>query len=69
MKLKEKLCEPFGGLRNETVTELEKIVDDFAIGFAEWVDKNINGKTYTDYKKGVINTKEILETYKKEKGL
>ncbi len=37
MTLKEKLCEPFGGLRNETANELERIADEFAIGFAKWL--------------------------------
>ena len=46
--------------------ECEQIADDFAIGFAEWyrkispiMDKKYIGK----------NSKELLEIYKKEKGL
>ena len=37
----------------------EKIADDFAIGFAEWC-----GVPIVD-----VNVKELLEIYKKEKGL
>ncbi len=42
----------------------EKIADDFAIDFAEW-SKSLY--VATDY--GLKNTKELLEIYKKEKGL
>ena len=44
---------------------IEKIADEFAIGFAEWIDKNnksISLEIYSDKKK-------LLEIYKKEKGL
>ncbi len=37
MTLKEKLCEPFDGLRTETADKLEVIADDYAIEFADWV--------------------------------
>jgi len=37
----------------------EKIADEFAIGFAEWLQKNDGSASY----------KELLEMYKKEKGL
>ena len=43
----------------------EAIADEFAIGFAEWIDKNnksISLEIYSDKKK-------LLEIYKKEKGL
>jgi hypothetical protein len=39
--------------------KLEKIADKFAIGFAEWC-----GVPIVD-----VNVKELLEIYKKEKGL
>ncbi len=59
MTLKEKLCEPFDGLRTETADKLEVIADDYAIEFAEWLfDVSRIG-----------TTKELLEKYKKEKGL
>jgi len=41
----------------------EKIADDFAIGFAEWFDD-----LREDYCKDYM-VKELLEIYKKEKGL
>ena len=78
MTLREKLCEPFGGLLNETVNELEKIVDEFAINFTEWCgDKRIvflptKGWYFGSYEieMGIFKTtKELLETYKKETGL
>ena len=59
MTLKEKLCEPFGGLKTETANELIEIVDDFAIGFAEWLQEN----------DGATTDKELLEIYKKEREL
>jgi hypothetical protein len=63
MTLKEKFkkANDTVWLRNETV--LEKIADDFAIGFAEWIE---------EYQGGTPNSKilkELLEIYKKEKGL
>ena len=41
----------------------EKIADEFAIGFAEWL--NVNSYKYPTK----TTTKELLEIYKKEKGL
>ena len=66
MTLKEKLCEPFGGLKTETVNELEVIADEYAVDFAEWVDDKglevvLNQKPR--------NTKELLEIYKIHKEL
>jgi len=57
MKLREKikLC-----VDND---QLEKIADDFAIGFAEWFD-DLSEDYCKDY-----TVKELLEIYKKEKGL
>ena len=64
MTLKEKLCEPFGGLKTETVNELEQIADDFAIGFADW---HLNISMGDDYAKFEENTtKELLEIYKND---
>jgi len=40
----------------------EEIADDFAIGFAEW-------SCIYAYKYPKYNFRELLETYKKEKGL
>ena len=53
--------------------ECEKVADEFAIGFAEWKDKFISevGDWKQDgvYLKNSYTTKELLEIYKKEKGL
>jgi hypothetical protein len=43
-------------------SECEKIADEFAIGFAEWLTYNREN----NYTKSI---KELLEIYKKEKGL
>ena len=53
--------------------QLEVIADEFAIEFAEWIAIN-DYKFYSNgwskvFKKGNITSKEILEIYKKEKGL
>ena len=59
------------------VSESVKIADDFAIGFAEWCTKyrdknrNVNGEMLhakSKYDETYL-TKELLEIYKKEKGL
>jgi hypothetical protein len=64
MTLKEKLFNViFDNLwehkESNIVPEVEKIADEFAIGFAEWC-----GVPIVD-----ANVKELLEIYKKEKGL
>jgi hypothetical protein len=73
MTLKEKLCQPFGGLKTETVNELEVIADDFASGFANWTwDKiliTINDIDLFEYRFNIYSGKELLKMYKKEKGL
>jgi len=71
MTLKEKFMElikiPFKDKGFYTdmnkVEECEIIADEFAIGFAEWIDFN--------FKLAFSNKafKELLEIYKKEKGL
>jgi hypothetical protein len=43
-------------LKEENSSKYVKIADDFAIGFAEWICD-------------AENAKELLEIYKKEKGL
>ena len=49
----------------DTAIECEQIADDYAIEFAEWVDElRMHGAGY--YEK---STKELLEIYKKERGL
>ena len=59
MTLKEKVCEPFDGLKKETANKLLKIADDYAIEFAKW-----GGMPVVD-----IDVEELLEIFKKEKGL
>jgi len=60
MTLKEKFEEILTAFWiNDWEDECEKIADEFAIGFAEWC-----GVPIVD-----ANVKELLEIYKKEKGL
>jgi hypothetical protein len=57
--------------------KLIKIAEDFAIGFAEWCDNNYFRMGYTSFwaksmdwdNDNKFTTKELLEIYKKEKGL
>jgi len=61
MTLKEKFEKIFiEEFTSDWEKECEKIADEFAIGFAEWLLKKYNG---------VKSVKELLEIYKKEKGL
>jgi len=50
-----------------------KIADDFAIGFAEWmsylIHRNYKSGGYWFAKGEIKTTQQLLETYKKEKGL
>ncbi len=62
MTLKENLT-----YNNLTSSKLEKIADEFAIGFAEWYEEEILAKG--DYNMIDKPKKELLEIYKKEKGL
>ena len=64
-------------LKEENSSEYIKIADEFAIGFAEWSsfykDKNRNSKLDMLHAKSKYDesytTKELLEIFKKEKGL
>ena len=50
----------------EVITNYQKIADEFAIGFAEWLVTD----WHNDERWSIINDrKELLEIYKKEKGL
>jgi hypothetical protein len=71
MTLKDKFGELY--VDNTLAEECEKIADEFAIEFAEWI-------ALTDYRhysngwskvweKGTKTSKELLEIYKKQKGL
>lgn len=74
MSLRTQLCKPFDGLRTETVDELEKICEDFAIGFGNYVDstfyqheikKNCYAKCEEDFHSGKTYTiKKLLKLYK-----
>ena len=48
---------------SESVDKMIEIADEFAIGFAEWIRNMSFGKYHAH------STKELLEIYKKEKGL
>ena len=62
---------------NLSINHLEKIADEFAIGFAEWLSyryKYLDNKGWfaTTYhlEMGIFKTsEELLQIYKKEKGL
>ena len=79
MKLKEKFEEILIAFwTSEWESECEKVTDEFAIGFAEWcIKKRVDffddtdiGETYTiDGFVSRYKMKELLEIYKKEKGL
>ena len=58
--------EHYEGMVELVSIEHEKIADEFAIGFADWCIES-EGKDYNKYK--YRNRKELLEIYKKEKGL
>lgn len=76
MTLKEKFGELY--IEKGMSFECEKIAEEFAIGFAKWLDnkyyqgKNVNEyhRSIDEYREGKYFTaKELLEIYKKEKGL
>lgn len=65
MTLKEKLRHSLTGHLSDEKTEVdvniaEKIAEEFAIGFAEWLIKNYDG---------IKSVKEQLNHFKKERGL
>jgi hypothetical protein len=67
MTLKERILPLVadGSYAELTVRSIEQIADEFAIGFAKWCFNVVsNGKH-----KGVDTAIELLEIYKKEKGL
>jgi hypothetical protein len=69
MTLKEKFEElAFAKISSEKLRdECERIADDYAIGFAEWYLKV--SEKYDSHLKLKEDTTELLEIYKKEKGL
>lgn len=66
MTLREKLLQhPEVKTREEGLDLIEQIVDKFAIGFAEWLLIIYNEDIIYD----AYSKEELLEIYKKEKGL
>jgi hypothetical protein len=65
MTLKEKFIDAFKSGKRFDIQNAEKIADEFAIEFAEWLVIIYNEDIiYDEY-----TTKELLEIYKTEKGL
>lgn len=74
MTLRFKLCKPFSGLRTGTADQLVQIADEYAIEFADWLDSDeattliLDLQMVGDLPK-TPKTKELLQIFKKEKGL
>jgi hypothetical protein len=69
MTLKEKLIDY---LHEPYVYECIELADEFAIGFAFYLSDNYTSRTLDTWDDAVgirFTTKELLEIYKKEKGL
>jgi hypothetical protein len=73
MRLKDKFNNlvpiEFGGMQEPLLSDCEKIVDEFAIDFGEWLEKliySVDKPTYELYLKNKI--KELLKDFKKQKG-
>ena len=74
MTLKEKFKEILTAFWiNDWESQCEQTADEFAIGFAEWMTINYPNQRKLLLKQGNLmgfyTTKELLEMYKKEKGL
>lgn len=79
MKLRDKFDNPIMRhdlCRNEieeTKEQLEEIADDYAIEFEEWIRENYYdvGNSWCEWNsdKDTYSSKELLEIFKKEKGL
>jgi hypothetical protein len=65
MTLKEKFIDAFKSGKRFDIQNAETIADDYAIEFAEWIDKNHKSISLEIYS----NKKKVLEIFKKEKGL
>jgi hypothetical protein len=62
MTLKEKFIDAFKSGKRFDIQNAETIADDYAIDFLEWCNKlRMHRQGY--------NSKELLEIFKKEKGL
>ena len=80
MKLFDEIlhCPDEQGWTNPNISRTKNIVEiaeDFAIGFAEWckqeydVENTAYHNKWLDVDGTYVSTKELLEIYKKEKGL
>jgi len=76
MKLSSKIALAMsadGASFEEVHSNLVKIADEFAIGFAEWIRKETYYEHLTKefiYKRNIYKSeKELLEIYKEEQGL
>jgi hypothetical protein len=71
MTLREKFIEAFKSGKRFDIKNAEILADEFAIDFAEWVEKlrdsDIDSLGYAFWLDNTI--KELLEIFKKEKGL
>jgi len=73
MKLREKFKTEFSintsGESGRFADKCEKISDEFAIGFAEWMLGNNNEYSFINSKDPLEIIKQLLQIYKKEKDL
>jgi hypothetical protein len=74
MTLREKFIDAFKSGKRFDIQNAEKIADEFAIGFAEWLYRYDNTRLPNGnwiIKLGLkpYTSEEVLEIYKKEKGL
>jgi hypothetical protein len=66
MTLKEKFIDAFKSGKRFDIQNAEKIADDYAIEFANWcVEKEL----FNTIRYERITTKQLLEIFKKQKGL
>jgi hypothetical protein len=77
MTLKEKFIDAFKSGKRFDIQNAETIADEFAIEFAEWITSEKSkysimygnqNKRFADFDKE-YTSKELLEIFKKEKGL
>lgn len=73
MNLREKLAEPFGGLRKDTLDELETVVKDCMIDFTlfcaeNYIPMRIIGEVVWDGNKNQrYTTEQLMTIYLKQK--
>ena len=58
---------------DKKLNDIQQIADDYAIEFGKWILKQYLSPSlddlYVNYKGDLISVKELLEIFKKEKGL